>query len=113
MSYNFSYENIWEYCTTMWGVFLEFFTSCFQKFFREWGIIILYSNEKKEKKSMSKKTPGRAVIKDWQFYLVWKMKFSIFIHSLKNNLFGYRWVGIILSVWQKILEIGPENEHHT
>lgn len=53
---------------------------------------------KGRKKSTSEKAPGRAVIKDWHFYLVCKIKFSIFIHSLKNNLFRYRWVGIILSV---------------
>lgn len=54
--------------------------------------------KRKEKNSTSEKIPGRAVIKDWQFYLVCKIKFSIFIHSLKNNLFRYKWVGIILSV---------------
>lgn len=69
-----------------------------RRFFLEWDIIILNGNEKMKKKSTSEKKPGRDVIKDWHFYLVCKIKFSIFIHSLKNNLFSYRWVGIILSV---------------
>lgn len=54
--------------------------------------------KRRKKNSTSKKAPGRAVIKDWHFYLVARIKFSIFIHSLKNNLFRYRWVGIILSI---------------
>lgn len=97
MSYNF-----WEHKRTLHNDlrFLSWNSSppASRTFLLEWDIIILNSNEKKKKKSTSEKTPSRDVIKDWHFYLVCKIKFSIFIHSLKNNLFSYRWVGIILSV---------------
>lgn len=52
MSYNFSYENIGEYCATMWGFFLNSSPPASRSFFCEWGIIILYSNEKKGKKNL-------------------------------------------------------------